>query len=191
MTNAYLRLGEMLLERGLLTRRRLNAALRQQQSSGGRLGEILVSKRFLTQQTLTEILAAQYGYAVADLEVQTPEPEALAMLDGAEALRHGVLPLRLRSSELECALADPLDLPMTDALAQRANMPVRVFLAAPDQLNAAIRTAYGFGRSETKARRRMKIDAQEDRAALLAALHEPEPPSMTISRLFPRERRSA
>jgi hypothetical protein len=54
------RLGEVLIERGLLTHSELAAALEEQNDSGRRLGEILLHRGFVSGPTLVNALAEQY-----------------------------------------------------------------------------------------------------------------------------------
>lgn len=76
---ARLPLGLMFLSRGELTESQLNVALREHQSTGARLGDILLQKNYVTEQQITSALAAQWGHptfpsnsAIAWLPVRLP-----------------------------------------------------------------------------------------------------------------------
>lgn len=79
-------LGELLVERGLLSQRQLELALQEHQRTGRRLGEVLVAFGFVSHESLTNTLLTQVGLAVEQqpllrtpdpLVVQAPAPEAL------------------------------------------------------------------------------------------------------------------
>jgi hypothetical protein len=63
-------LGELLVERGLLSQRQLELALQEHQRTGRKLGEVLVAFGFVSQESLTNTLLTQVGLAVE----QTPQP---------------------------------------------------------------------------------------------------------------------
>jgi hypothetical protein len=74
----WLPLGELLIERRLLSRRQLELALQEHQRTGRRLGEVLVSYGFVSEQALASTLLEQVGLMDAKpAVVETPEPEHL------------------------------------------------------------------------------------------------------------------
>lgn len=87
----WLPLGELLIERRLLSRRQLELSLQEHQRTGRRLGEVLVSYGFVSEQALASTLLEQVGLMDAKpAVVETPEPEhlrAAAEPDGAVVMR--------------------------------------------------------------------------------------------------------
>ena len=74
----WLPLGELLVERRLLSRRQLELALQEHQRTGRRLGEVLVSYGFVSEQALASTLLEQVGLMDAKpVPVEAPEPEPL------------------------------------------------------------------------------------------------------------------
>jgi hypothetical protein len=72
----WLPLGELLVERRLLSRRQLELALQEHQRTGRRLGEVLVSYGFVSEQALASTLLEQVGLMDAKpVAPQAPEPE--------------------------------------------------------------------------------------------------------------------
>ncbi|MEI7529817.1 MAG: MSHA biogenesis protein MshE, partial [Elusimicrobiota bacterium] len=61
------RLGEMLVSSGLITAAQLNEALELQRSSGGKLGQLLIHKKFMEERRLLEFLSKQFGIEFIDL----------------------------------------------------------------------------------------------------------------------------
>jgi hypothetical protein len=75
----WLPLGELLIERRLLSRRQLELSLQEHHRTGRRLGEVLVSYGFVSEQALASTLLEQVGLMDAKpvAFVATPEPEPL------------------------------------------------------------------------------------------------------------------
>lgn len=187
----YKRIGEMLCERGLITEKQLANALKARASSNLRFGEILVGLGLASEDAITECLADQYGYEIADLNGVEPEPQALALVPSVMALSGLLLPVKLSETSLECIISDPLDLPLTDQIFRMAGRPVSFKLAAPTPLFELIGKAYGVETAKRKshnepviavkpavkasakashATRRTRIDPQDDMQALVGAL---------------------
>jgi len=141
------RIGEVLMERGLITAPQLDAALDHQRHGSGRLGATLVALGALSEGQLTVALAEHQGLPVVDLTRETPEWRALHLLRAEFCERHLVLPLALLDDErgrriLRLAVADGLDLPTFDAIEYQTNCKVVALLAGASQLRAAIARWY-------------------------------------------------
>lgn len=89
--STWLPLGELLVERRLLSQRQLELALQEHQRTGRRLGEVLVAFGFVSEQALASTLLEQVGLMDAKVEAQepevVPEPEAQPEREPMPALR--------------------------------------------------------------------------------------------------------
>ncbi len=187
----YKRIGDMLLERGEITQAQLDKALQTKIGTSLRFGEILTALGFVEEETITECLADQYGYKVANISLVEPEQDAINLVPSITALSGLVLPVKVTDERFYCIIADPLDIPMTDSLFRLSGRPVEFSLASPTPLFDKIVEAYNIGPRAKQAniakklprrsadapkemtsrpKRKIKIDAQEDRQALLSAL---------------------
>lgn len=178
----YQRLGDALVQRGLITQARLQKALDVQMQSGLRLGEIMVGMGMVTEDDLTACLAEQYGLDIVDVDSITPEPAALELVSPSFALAHLILPIRVTDEELVCVVVDPLDLTATDATAHHARRKVTFALCSATRTFNAIQKAYKLGQQKTTTDKKTHVAEagkknagkpgrrQEDRAALLLAL---------------------
>lgn len=90
----WLPLGELLIERRLLSRRQLELALQEHQRTGRRLGEVLVSYGFVSEQALASTLLEQVGLMDAKPVVTADAPEPEPLLRAAEA-QHDAVVLRV------------------------------------------------------------------------------------------------
>jgi len=104
---------------------------------------LLVEKGYTTWADITGALAREFDMEVADLEDVRPTPDALAKLGLDLAQRYNVLPLQISGSQMLAVAADPLDTDMMDEIVRVVGMPVLFRLAPPDDIRAAIKSAYG------------------------------------------------
>jgi hypothetical protein len=129
----WLPLGELLIERRLLSRRQLELALQEHQRTGRRLGEVLVSYGFVSEQALASTLLEQVGLMDAKPAVaaDAPEPEPLLRAANhlAEAQHDGAVVLRVEDMQ-----AQPGHGIVASALAEK----VVEFEQRSDQIQASI-----------------------------------------------------
>jgi type IV pilus assembly protein PilB len=140
------RIGEVLIQAGLIDEFQLEAALGQQQRWGGRIGRALVSCGFIEEATLVRVLAQVLRLPVADLRDKRPAPDVLELLPAELAEKYACIPLFTKreagKTVLYLGLEDPADLGALDELAFRLGMPVRPVLVAPSDLRDAIARLY-------------------------------------------------
>lgn len=144
MSNARIRLGELLVRAGVLDETRLKAALAEQGRWGGRLGKILVEMGFLPEPVLVRALSKQLGMPQADLERVEVPPEVLAKLDPEFAELHAICPERFDEArgELLIAMADPSNVQAVDQVRARTGLKVRTSIAGENQIQKAVRRLY-------------------------------------------------
>ena len=152
--NQRKRLGDMLVERGVITEFQILAALNDQRRWGNRLGTSLIRLGFIHEETLTEFLATQYGLPGVDLQKEAPDAKALKTLSPEVALERVVLPLAIREDEggrevLEIAFGDPRNLECLDEIRFMTNYPLRIRLASDHAIIRAINKHY-FGKEENE-----------------------------------------
>ena len=134
-------LGDVLVLRGLATHAQVQAALERQQDSGGRLGELLVEMGVLEERDLVEALAEFFGMPVADLRRYKPDPDALALVSEDVARQNMAMPISLHDDGLHVAVAEPSDA-LRFLLAEKSGRPVRLLLAPMTDVQWAIDNNY-------------------------------------------------
>ena len=136
-------IGELMVDRGLLSATHVAEAVLQQRASGKRLGALLVELGVVDERALAECLGVQLGVPVVDLRNEEPEADAVALVPEALARSLVAIPLRILDGHLEIAVSDPLDLSVAEALAKAAGaVSVQVAIAPPTDIRRAIDTAY-------------------------------------------------
>lgn len=139
------RLGDILLERGVIDALQLHSALAYQRKWGVPLGQVVVDQRFCTAQQVLEALATQVGMQTVDLDSQAPDSNLAYLIPEKVAEAHRVVPLRLegkggRDSVLVVAIAAPASLASLDAVMSVSGKSRVVAKLATD---AAIQRAIG------------------------------------------------
>jgi hypothetical protein len=141
------RLGEILLERGLIDGDQLNSALAHQRQWGMRLGTALVAKGFVAEGALTRVLSESLGIPMVDLSRVVVDPKALALVSRRTCEAHDVLPLGIKEEPnrrrvLLLAMADPLNATVIDEIGFTSDCVVKPAIAQISSLEQAIRRYY-------------------------------------------------
>jgi type IV pilus assembly protein PilB len=137
--------GELLVSRHLVTPAAVTEALAAQESTGLRLGGVLVQRGLLSEEQLAESLAVQFGLPVADLQDQISEPAALGLIPEVVARERLIMAMRLTGEHLEVAVAEPED-GLAAAVAKLTGRPVSLFVAPRSEVLYALNRSYrAFG----------------------------------------------
>ncbi|AKQ70120.1 Type IV fimbrial assembly, ATPase PilB [Myxococcus hansupus] len=151
------RLGDILLERGVVDALQLHSALAYQRKWGVPLGQVVVDQRFSTAQQVLEALAFQAGMQTVDLEAQPPDASLRWLIPERVAETHRVVPLKLegtRDSVLVVAIAAPASLASLDAVKSVSGKPRIVAKLATDaSIHRAIGRIYRGETGEATPRR--------------------------------------
>ena len=149
----HLKIGELLIQQGLITEDQLKEAIKAQKKESGRIGEILIKLGILSEEELAKALGAQLNIPHATLENNLLQPDVNQGLDKIVpydfAKANFVLPLKKNAGNLTCAVADPLDLLMLDNLKMVTGHEVNLMIATRAELMNAIQEFYAYVRSMT------------------------------------------
>jgi type IV pilus assembly protein PilB len=136
------RLGELLLENGLLTQEQLDEALREQKLKRLPLGQILLAQSVVDEKALAGVLSLHFGVPLIDFSRARVEKEALAMIPESYAQEHTILPVRLQKDELEVVTIDPGDLALFAELKVLTRKRIKPLLGVRSEIDHAIRQYY-------------------------------------------------
>lgn len=136
------RLGDLLLEVGLLTKDQLEKALDIQKRTGEKLGEVLISEGFVTQQDIIQALEFQLGIPHVVLEKYEIDPDICLLVSENIARRHGLIPIRRESNVLTVAMVDPLNVFAIDDVKIYSGLEVQPVIASLEDINKAIDRYY-------------------------------------------------
>jgi hypothetical protein len=144
------RLGELLVQAGVIDETQLMEALEFQRSHGFRLGDALVELGLATEEQVLSALACRLGFERVELDTlpRTAEMAAAALLVPEQLARtRGVVPIAIDDRTLTVALRDPTDLEVMDELAFRSGRRLRVLVAGEREIWRATARVY-WGRCE-------------------------------------------
>jgi hypothetical protein len=138
------RLGELLVEAGIIDETQLKAALGHQRQWGVRLGQAVVDLHFASEPEVVRVLARRFGFDVARLDQVEAyaHQQAVGLVPREFALKHNVFPLGADTSTLSVAMSDPSNLAVVDELRFRTGRRVKVSIGGDQEISAAIQAAY-------------------------------------------------
>ena len=132
------RLGEILVEWGVVTPSGIDEALAHARKETVRIGEALIALGLADEEDVTKALATQYDMEYVDLERQMVVPGMLHEIPEDIIRRHLVLPLSKDGNKLKVIITDPLDLETLDMLRFRLNAEIECALASKTRLRGFI-----------------------------------------------------
>jgi type II secretory ATPase GspE/PulE/Tfp pilus assembly ATPase PilB-like protein len=133
------RLGEVLVEAGLVSPADIEFALAEQRKRGGkRIGQILVEMKLVSEAALSMTLAKKFQLPFVDLDSCAINLAAVAELPRAFIEKNRVLPVDSDLARLTVAIGDPLAIDVIDATRRHANKQVSEVVATPSQLERYI-----------------------------------------------------
>ncbi|HWH39108.1 MAG TPA: type II secretion system ATPase GspE [Usitatibacter sp.] len=142
------RIGEILVERGKLELPNLERALKLQEGeSREKIGVILLRLGMVSGRDLADALADQLDLPVAQAS-DFPELPLMEERLSSKFLRDAqAVPLREDDDEVAVAVADPTDSYVISAVQMASGKRVRAYIAAPNEIDAALERLYGGGKS--------------------------------------------
>ncbi|MDP9347598.1 MAG: type IV-A pilus assembly ATPase PilB [Gemmatimonadota bacterium] len=136
------RIGDLLVQEGLVSREQLAKALDDARSNGTRVGYSMVKLGFVSEQDLVRTLARQYRVPAVDLERVKLDPKLLKVVPAEIAMKHQVLPLRRVGRTLTVAMANPTDLGVIDDLKFITRFDIEPVIAGEVTLRKTIEREY-------------------------------------------------
>lgn len=153
-----LKIGEILMEKGIISQSQLDAALKEQKKHSAdnqKLGSYLVSLGYATEVDIANVLGAQYNLPVMRIEGLRIKPEVTAMISETLAKKYNIIPLFKVGNELTLAVSDPTDILVIDLVAAEARCRVIPVISPPSDIAKAINRHYF-----------MKVDTESSEQAL-------------------------
>jgi hypothetical protein len=137
------RLGELLMEEGLIDELQLRSAMGHQKNWGGKLGSALVELGFVEEDSIARVLEDQLKQKCLPFSSMSPQPEALKLMTMQEALKYVALPLQVDRGVLTVAMSNPFDLALTDEMGFKLGKRITGILAVESAIKKAIKKFYG------------------------------------------------
>jgi type IV pilus assembly protein PilB len=145
------KLGDILIERKLITQEQLEKALARQKATDQKLGKIFIELGFVKEEELIQILSAQMEITSVNLEGLKLDPEALAILSDDMCREYKVIPLYVRDGVLTVGMTEPTNLRTLDHIKFKSQMPVEPVLVRESELKNTLAKAYAKGPGEQES----------------------------------------
>ena len=177
---ALKRIGQILLELGLIDDQQLATMLEEQAGRGGELlGKVGLSLGFYTDEQLGEALAEQWGTTFVTLYDRHIPPEVARLLSEPMAQLYRVIPLALDGNRLTIASAEPQKIQIADELRTFLGYDIHVCVATEPEITKVIEKVYS---SESESVESLVVDLEKDdelAAAAAAAAGRDGPADLT------------
>jgi type IV pilus assembly protein PilB len=131
-------LGEILYKKQLVDKPTLIKAIKKGKAENKRLGEVLVQMGVLTEDQVMEALAKQFGMEYVNLDDVEFSQSIMKLIPDDLVRKHFVLPLGQDNGRLKIIITDPLNLDLIDMLQFRLNTELECYLAAPAKVRSQI-----------------------------------------------------
>jgi len=142
------KLGNLLLDAGIITEEQLKQVLEIQKVTGKKFGEILVEQNIVQEKEIVEVLEFQLGIPHMDLDKHFIDPDIPNLISEDLARRHMLIPVKKDNGRLVVAMADPLNIFAIDDIKIATGMQIEPVIATSKDILAAIDQYYGKKNAE-------------------------------------------
>ncbi|MFO7969079.1 MAG: ATPase, T2SS/T4P/T4SS family [Candidatus Izemoplasmatales bacterium] len=143
---ALKRIGDILLEKEIITKTELNKALKAKKENE-RLGETLVRLGIASEMQILKALESSTGVKRVSLQNMTIDEDVLKLIDEEFCRRHTIMPFKIEGMKLYFVTSDPLDFDVIEELRLLTGLRPVSFSAPKNDIITQIEKYYGFTRT--------------------------------------------
>lgn len=136
-------LGELLLERKIISERQLQKAQQVQKEKGGLLGSILVLLGYATEEQIAQALTTQFGFPYLPLANYEIETQIVKLIPENVAKQYNLIAIDKIGNSLTVAMSDPLNVHGVEDVELITNCKVQVFVSTQTDIKESINRYYG------------------------------------------------
>jgi hypothetical protein len=141
------KLGEILVARGLITPEQVEDALFSQRQYGGRLGTNLIELGYISDDDLARCLSEQLNVPYARPQAMAAIPgDVIARLPRKVAEKYRIVPLKFQAGDLHVGMADPQNFAKVDELSFALNVRLHPYVVTEVSMNYALERYYNIRR---------------------------------------------
>lgn len=140
-----MRMGELLVDSGVITRNQLDDALSAQVRQGGKIAKTLVGLGYLDMQTFIRFVAREAGVGIIDLLNYEVKDECINLVPRDMAVQHELLPVERLGPVLTVAMVCPLNTKALYEIESHTGLKVRPVMCTPEALSYSIKRHYPNG----------------------------------------------
>ncbi len=136
-------LGELLVNKGIISQKQLELALKEQEKTGNFLAQIILERRWAAEEPIYITLSEQIGIQYQKLiDIEIPQDAIRAVPDNM-ARAYNLIPIKREEDYLTIAMTDPQNAFAIDKLRVATGLKIKTVLSAPREIQAAIERHYG------------------------------------------------
>ena len=135
-------MGELLVERGIVTRAQVQQAVDHQKISGGLFGEVLVKLGFATEENIAQALTSQYGFPYLPLANYEIDLDVIKTVPENVCRQFCLIPIDKIGKSLTLAMANPLNVQAAEDVELITGCMVQVFVATTSDIISSIDKYY-------------------------------------------------
>ena len=154
------RLGDSLVEKGVVTLEQIEIALKKQKELGKRLGKIVVELGMCSEDQVVAVLAEQLGIQILQVEKIDIPKDVLKLIPETIIRNHILLPISKSENGLVVVMADPLDMFITDEIHYQTNLTIEPAIAPESAILATIKKLFDSA-DFTETLATMETDSQK------------------------------
>ncbi len=141
---APLKLGELLISKGLLSREQFIVAMAKQAVTGTLIGETLTKLGFVSSMEMGQVLAEQAGIEFIDVSRYAISNEVLELVPRETAEATGFLPLEIRDGVLSIGMTNPNNIHAIDVATRLSGKAPKVYMVDSETFQEMLEKAYFF-----------------------------------------------
>lgn len=138
-----IRVGDLLVSENIITGEQLDYALKEQKSSGRKLGKTLVNLGFVDEQVLLNILSKQLDIPFVDIKTFSYQRDDVRSLKETISRRFRVSVLKKTPTKIILGMSDPTDIFCLDEVAKHFDIPIEPVIVRESELLEVLDTSYG------------------------------------------------
>lgn len=142
------KLGELLIEAGLLDDARLQKALVEQKATGELLGEVLVRLGFVSEIDIAQTLAMQFALPFIHVSQYYVNKDVLALFEPQKLLSHQCVPLDKIGQVVVMAVSGPMDVKVIEELEKKCGSEILLFVTTLGEIEKALEKLLGVEAKE-------------------------------------------
>jgi len=136
------RLGDLLVEKKIITKQQLQDVLQVHKSSGRKLGQLLIEKGYITENALLSLLATQLKITFIDLKKYPINPDTVQLIPEIYARRFRAIALEENATSILVGMIDPTDIFAFDELSRILKRPLSLAVVRESDLLEILDTIY-------------------------------------------------
>lgn len=136
------KLGELLIEKGLINKEQLEHALEVQREKGGLIGQIIVGLGYTSEEEIAQAITAQYGFPYLPLKNYEIDPEVVKIVPKNVASQYCLVPVDKIGNNLTIAMSDPLNTSAVEDIELISGLYVQIFVSTGTDIRNTIEKYY-------------------------------------------------